>query len=252
MDHSALEDRDLESGGTGSEDELSSGSISSNKSARSVFGRLRTDILGFEGYGKDECSSSTYNMSGNSNQALYENKDSLTDKHLEQGIEQLPVTEKKNIKEKRKNSFRKASRPPRPPKGPTLDVSDLKLITEISDLAKKRRARIKRIKALREMKTKIASPSSSSSSSLIGRLAAMVATLLLFIVILFQGILSKHTSSASFKGSPEPAAAAHDLISVRFFNSTPISGGSAPSSILPKSVLLSCLSLFHCFGYVNL
>lgn len=215
MDHSASEERDLESGETGSEDELSSESISSNKPARNVFGRLREDFLGFEGYGKDECSLSTSNKS-----EISSNKDFLIDKDPEQGIERLPLSGKKHMKEKKKNSIGKASKPPRPPKGPTLDVVDLKLVTEISELAMKRRARIKRIKALQKMKAKISS--SSSSSSLNGSLAAMVATLLFLIVLFFQGILSKHSSSSSFKGYFEPATAAHDLISVRFFNSTPL------------------------------
>lgn len=220
MDHSASEERDLESGETGSEDELSSENISSNKLERNVFGRLRDDFLGFEGYGKDECSLSTSNKSEISFEFSYENKDFLIDKDPEQGIERLPLSGKKHMKEKKKNSIGKASKPPRPPKGPTLDVVDLKLVTEISELAMKRRARIKRIKALQKMKAKISS--SSSSSSLNGSLAAMVAMLLFLIVLFFQGILSKHSSSSSFKGSFEPATAAHDLISVRLFNSTPL------------------------------
>lgn len=188
MDRSASEERDLESGGTGSEDELSSESISSNKPERNVFGRLRSDFLGFEGYGKNGCSLSTYNKSGNSSEVSHGNKDLLIDKDPEQGIEPPPLLDK-HIKEKRKNSIRMASKPPRPPKGPTLDILDLKLVTEISELSMKRRARIKRIKALKKMKAKMetSSPSSSSSSSLTCSLTVMVATLFL-IVIFFQGI----------------------------------------------------------------
>lgn len=234
MDHSASEERDLESGGIGSEDELSSESISSTKPAKNVFGRLRSDFMGIEGYGKNECRLSNYNKLGSSSEALYGDKEFFIDKDPEQGIDRLPLSEKKHVKEKRKNSVRKASKPPRPPKGPTLDVLDLKLVNEISELAMKRRARMERIKALREMKAKIASSSSLSTSSLTGNLAAMVATLLFFVLILFHGILLKHSSTASFKGSPKPATAAHDLISVRFFNSTPVSADNAPSSIYPK------------------
>lgn len=185
MDRSASEERDLESGGTGSEDELSSESISSNKPERNVFGRLRSDFLGFEGYGKNGCSLSTYNKSGNSSEVSHGNKDLLIDKDPEQGIEPPPLLDK-HIKEKRKNSIRMASKPPRPPKGPTLDILDLKLVTEISELSMKRRARIKRIKALKKMKAKM--ETSSPSSSLTCSLAVMVATLLFLIVIFFQGI----------------------------------------------------------------
>lgn len=238
MDHSASEQRDLESGGTGSEIDPSRESISSKKPARTmnVFGRLRSEYLGFQGYGKDECSSSTNIKSRIFCEVSYQNKDFLIDKDPEQGIERLPpLLEKKHMKEKRKISIQKASKPPRPPKGPTLDVLDSKLVTEMSELSMKRRARIKRIKALKKMKAKIeSSSSSSSSSSLTCSLAAMVATLLFLILIFFQGFLSRHNSNASFKGSPEPAAVAHDLISVRLLNNTPVSGGNAASSIFSK------------------
>ncbi|XP_074344055.1 uncharacterized protein LOC141683256 isoform X2 [Apium graveolens] len=225
MDHSASEEGDLESGGTGSEDELSSESIRYNKPERNVFGRLKSDFLGFEGYDKDGNSWSNYYKSGSSGEVSYGTKDLLIDKDPEQVIERLPLLEKKLMKEKRENSIQKASKPPRPPKGPTLDILDLKLVTEISELSMKRRARIKRIKALKKMKAKIASsssPSSSTSSSLTCSLAAIVATLFFLIVIFFQGFLSKNSSSTNFKGSPEPAAAAQDQISVRLFNSTTI------------------------------
>ncbi|KAL8101060.1 hypothetical protein AgCh_033079 [Apium graveolens] len=191
MDHSASEEGDLESGGTGSEDELSSESIRYNKPERNVFGRLKSDFLGFEGYDKDGNSWSNYYKSGSSGEVSYGTKDLLIDKDPEQVIERLPLLEKKLMKEKRENSIQKASKPPRPPKGPTLDILDLKLVTEISELSMKRRARIKRIKALKKMKAKIASsssPSSSTSSSLTCSLAAIVATLFFLIVIFFQGI----------------------------------------------------------------
>lgn len=237
MDHSATEERDIESGGTGSEDELHSNIFSGNKRAKHMLGRLRSGFLGYDRYVNGECSSSTYSKVDTFCEDSYDNIELVVDKDLEHSIEQLPLLEKKHMNGKRKNSIRKSSKPPRPPKGPTLNVSDLKLVMEFSELAMKKRARIKRIKALRKMKAETASSSSSSafsSSSFSGSLAAMIVTLLFFVAILFQGILARHGSSTSLPGSPEPATVAHDLISVSFFNSTPGSEGTAQSSILHK------------------
>lgn len=234
MDNSASEEIDLESGGTGSEDELHSNIFSGNKRAKHMLGRLRSGFLGYNRYVKGECSSSTYSKLDTCEDS-YDNIDLVVDKDLEHSIE--PLLEKKHMNGKRKNSIRKSSKPPRPPKGPTLNVSDLKLVMEFSELAMKKRARIKRIKALRKMKAEVASSSSSSafsSSSFSGSLAAMVVTLLFFVVILFQGILARHGSSAGLPGSPEPATVAQGLISVSIFNSTSVSESIAQSSILHR------------------
>ncbi|XP_017232576.1 uncharacterized protein LOC108206703 isoform X1 [Daucus carota subsp. sativus] len=235
MDHSAAEDRDLESGGTGSEDEIHSNIFSGNKRAKRMLGRLRSGILGYDRHANSECSSSTYSKLDTFCEDSYDNIDLVVDKDLEHSIEQLPLLEKKHMNGKRKNSIRKSSKPPRPPKGPTLNVSDLKLVMEFSELAMKKRARMKRIKALRKMKAEIASSSSSSafsSSSFSGSLAAMVVTLLFFVVILFQGILARHGSSASLPGSPESTTVARGLISVSFLNSASVREGIAKSSVV--------------------
>lgn len=233
MDHSASEERDIESGGTGSEDELQSNFFLGNKRAKHMLGKLRSGFLGYNRYVKGECSSNTYSKLDTCEDS-YDNIDLVVDKDLEHSIE--PLLEKKHMNGKRKNSIGKSSKPPRPPKGPTLNVSDLKLVMEFSELAKKKRARIKRIKALRKMKAETASSSSpsASSSSFSGSLAAMVVTLLFFVVILFQGILARHGSSTSLPGSPESATVAHGLISVSFFNSTSVSESIAQSSILHR------------------
>lgn len=233
MDHSALEERDLESG-TGSDDELQNNSFLGNKRAKHMHGKLRSGFLGYNKFTKGESSSSTYSKL-DACEDSYDNIDLVVDKDLEHSIE--PLLEKKHMNGKRKNSIRKSSKPPRPPKGPTLNVSDLKLVMELSELAKKKRARIKRIKALRKMKAEIASSSSSSafsSSSFSGSLAAMLVTLLFFVVILLQGILARHSSSTGLPGSPEPATVAQGLISVSFFNSNTVSESIARNSILQK------------------
>ncbi|KAL1539146.1 hypothetical protein AAHA92_27805 [Salvia divinorum] len=93
-----------------------------------------------------------------------------------------PNSEGKTRKERR--STMSAKKPPRPPRGLSLDAADQKLIKEISELLMLKRARIERIKALK--KTKAAKGMSSSTSSA-GNLIAMLLTLLLCIVIIFQG-----------------------------------------------------------------
>lgn len=235
MDHNASEERDLESGGTGHEDETSRSTISGNKQAKNMVGRLMSGLLGYSGSANGESSASTDSKLGTSSENPHDNIELLTDKNSGQSVELMPLLEKKPVKDKRKTSFRKASKPPRPPKGPTLDVSDVKLVMEISELAMKKRARIQRIKALKKMNAEMSysspsssslpsSPSSPSSSSTSNSsLAAMVVTLLFFVLIVFQGIYSRNSSSASFQGSPEPATAVNGLISIQLYNSTPAS-----------------------------
>ncbi|XP_071721094.1 uncharacterized protein [Rutidosis leptorrhynchoides] len=105
------------------------------------------------------------------------------------------------IKEKRKKCL-SAKKPPKPPTGPhrgfSLDAADQKMIKELAELAMIKRARIERMKALMQKKTSKASSSSSSSTA---NLFAMVFTIIVFLVMLFQG-MSCQISYGTFNGSP--------------------------------------------------
>lgn len=103
--------------------------------------------------------------------------------------------ENKLVREKCKRvSNKKSPKPPRPPRSPSLDAADPKLIRELAELARLKRARIKQMKALKNMKiSKGAAPSSSN-------MLALVFTILLCIVIIFQG--NKYFSLMGFSNSP--------------------------------------------------
>ncbi|XP_050387032.1 uncharacterized protein LOC126803289 [Argentina anserina] len=100
----------------------------------------------------------------------------------------------------RNSNSRNAMKPPRPPKGPLLDAADQKLVREIVELARRKRARIEQIKAAKKTKA-------TKSSSVQSGISAMIFTLLLFCVIIFQGISSTTVPNIKTQRSPEPAVA---------------------------------------------
>ncbi|KAI4303126.1 hypothetical protein MLD38_038795 [Melastoma candidum] len=96
--------------------------------------------------------------------------------------ETLSIAEKAGKENHKKSSNRKASKPPRPPRSPLLDAADQKLIKEIAELAMLKRARSERMKALKKEKNAKAASSGSSGNAL-----ALVFTVLLIFVMVFQG-----------------------------------------------------------------
>ncbi|XP_076938338.1 uncharacterized protein LOC143606457 [Bidens hawaiensis] len=97
-----------------------------------------------------------------------------------------------------KEKPRSAKKPPRPQRALSLDAADQKLIKELAQLSMIKRARMERMKALLAQK-KASKASSSSSSSLF----AMIFTIIVFVVILFQG-MSCQISCGTLDGSPQP------------------------------------------------
>ncbi|XVF72772.1 hypothetical protein PTKIN_Ptkin12aG0147600 [Pterospermum kingtungense] len=222
MDHLFSVERDievdLESGGTTSEDERTKDHASSNLQTKRTFSRVWTDLLSFDRIGKGEYGINSCSSSSSFSVVDGENMEFLVDKisEGEENHELVALVEKSFREEKcKKTNSRKPPKPPRPPKGPLLDAADQKLVREIAELAMRKRARMKRIKAMKKMKAAKASSSSSSIS-------AMVITVLFFLVILFQGICSRHSASVMLEGSPAPAVGSSDgLISVQFYKSFP-------------------------------
>uniref|UniRef100_A0A5B7BLA5 Transmembrane protein n=1 Tax=Davidia involucrata TaxID=16924 RepID=A0A5B7BLA5_DAVIN len=222
---------DLESGEITSEEDTSKDLISGNRQAKNLLTRVVSGLLGFKGLVGGQSGVNSCSNLGKFSEVAVENVELLPDKNLveEDSGEHVAIMDKNRVKEKRKKTnYKKAPKPPRPPKGPSLDAADLKLVKEISELAMKKRARIERMKALKNMK---ASSSSSNSS-----VPAMVITLLFCLVILFQGLCSRSSSSESFHGSPEPAVVTQDLISVQFYNNLSTSDSTGHSSESPNSV----------------
>ncbi|XP_065853558.1 uncharacterized protein [Euphorbia lathyris] len=91
------------------------------------------------------------------------------------------VTEKARDSEEEKK--KRIAKPPRPPKAPLLDMADIKLLREMTELAKLKRARVQRIKALKKKRKE-------NASSLSINILPMLVTIVFFIVIIFQGLLS--------------------------------------------------------------
>lgn len=81
----------------------------------------------------------------------------------------------------KKMSNKKPPRPPRPPRGPSLDAADQKLIREITELAKLKRARMERMRALKMANNARASSYSNKT------VLALVFTVIVFLVVIFQG-----------------------------------------------------------------
>ncbi|XVF22052.1 hypothetical protein REPUB_Repub12eG0140900 [Reevesia pubescens] len=209
---------DLESGGNTSEDERTKDHVSSNFQTKRTFSRVWSDILSSDRVGKGECGINLCSSSSSFGVVEGENMDFLVDKNSEgeENHELMALVEKNFAEDKcKKTNSRKPPKPPRPPKGPLLDAADQKLVREIAELAMRKRARMKRIRAMKKMK---AAKASSSSSIL----SAMVITVLFCLVILFQGISSRHGASVMLLGSPAPAVGSSEgLISVQFYKSFP-------------------------------
>ena len=102
----------------------------------------------------------------------------LTDENLDLE-EQKAEAEKK----KKKKGGRKPPKPPRPTRGVSLDAADQKVIQQISELAMMKRARIERMKAVLRMKN-------SRPSFLSSNFWPLLVTILLCVLILWQGIFS--------------------------------------------------------------
>lgn len=210
MDHTILEDRDLESGGTTSEED--------------VFGKAHYIHA---------C-----NHLNSFSQVVVENEccAACAANNKSGGVGGLEV---KKVKDKRKStSSKKPPKPPRPPRGLSLDAADQKLIKEISELAMMKRARVERMRTLKKMKAAKASPSNSN-------LYATVITVLFCLVIVFQGLFSRSSSRVSFGGSPESSVASSGgFISVQYHNNLSDGNTEGPGSLPPnfiEEVLLSNL-----------
>ncbi|KAF3456381.1 hypothetical protein FNV43_RR01031 [Rhamnella rubrinervis] len=213
---------DLESGVVGSSDE-----DSSNTPASSAKGQSKTLLTKFcggivDGLIKVDDSVGCGHAS-NTNGISHHNVMVLD------GDEVVDHVKKTAVKEKRKKSSnKKPPKPPRPPRGPSLDAADQKLIKEISEIAMLKRARTERMKALKKMK---AAKTSSSNSNVF----AMVFTILFCLVIIFQGISSRRSSTLSFQGSPVSSGATEDgLISVQFYSNPSASTPHGPGSESPN------------------
>lgn len=172
MDPTILEERDLESGGTTSEEDTTCRDAQPNK----LFGRARSGSVEDYKHSCNQISSfSDVVLDTECCACAANNKKSAES-------ESVGVLEPKKVKDKRKStSSKKPPKPPRPPRGLSLDAADQKLIKEISDLAMLKRARVERMKALKKMK---AAKTSTSNSNLY----ATLITVLFCLVIVFQGI----------------------------------------------------------------
>ncbi|XP_006644101.1 uncharacterized protein LOC102699440 isoform X2 [Oryza brachyantha] len=154
-------------------------------------------------------------------------EDRTSDGEMKVGL----LDKSKGDKEKKKRS-KKPPRPPRPPSASPLDAADQKLISELSELAMLKRARVERMKALKKMKN-------SKPASSIGNLVALIITVIFCLVILWQGVFSRHWASISFHGSPISSGRSHaSLISIQFYKknettTSPQSFPAAPNTGIP-------------------
>ncbi|XP_043687151.1 uncharacterized protein LOC122638311 [Telopea speciosissima] len=216
---------DLECGGTNGEEEGNKEPCTVAKPTKKLLGRVWDGFVSFDGAIKVERAMSLVNSSSSAD-VCPENPEMLTEKKSGQD-EPLGLGENKILKEKRKKtSSKKPAKPPRPPRGPSLDAADMKLVREISELAMLKRARIERMKALKKIKAVKATSSSSS-------VCAMVVTILFCLVMIFQGMCSKSSSSVTFQGSPETAVG---LISVPYNKTLSASDANGPNTLSPNFV----------------
>ncbi|KAM0071199.1 hypothetical protein Hdeb2414_s0001g00022211 [Helianthus debilis subsp. tardiflorus] len=192
--------------------------VTANKRAKTVV-RYVGETFSFEASEDDgECSSSSYLISLKSSDDGYEDMESLKHTKFDKNGQQTQLLEKTQLKEKRKiSNSKKAPKPPRPRKGLSLDAADLQLVKEIAEQTMKKRARVERLKSLKKRRAvKAASPPQGSSNISI---FAMAITVLFFIVIIFQGFGSGHSSTFTFENSPKSAGEPSDgLISVQLGN----------------------------------
>lgn len=122
-----------------------------------------------------------------SNLNINDIESSINDKSEGEKRENMPLTEKTQLKEKHKAKHsKKASKPPRPRRGPSLTASDLRLVKEISEMVMKKRARIERLRSLKKLRSARSAPVAAAESSNMS-LFAMAITVLCLIVIIFQG-----------------------------------------------------------------
>ncbi|KAK4798071.1 hypothetical protein SAY86_030397 [Trapa natans] len=116
-------------------------------------------------------------------------------------------------------------KPPRPPRGPSLDAADQELIREITELAKLRRARIERMRAL-----KIAN--NVKSSSYPNRTPfALVFTVMVILVLIFQGMSPKAEAPFMSLEGPSPGSA-DGLISLQHYQNSPVNYVNPPADSL--------------------
>ncbi|OAY70856.1 hypothetical protein ACMD2_09931 [Ananas comosus] len=153
-------------------------------------------------------------------------------------VEKEGLVQKPEAEKPKKKRPKKPPKPPRPPKPLALDSADEKLIREMSELATMKRARIERMKELKRMKN-----AKSASSVPSTNLGALVITILFCLVIIWQGVFSRNSSSLSFRGSPESSVNG-GLISVQFYNNVSmISPGGSTSASTDDVTALSRLSV---------
>ncbi|KAE8664902.1 hypothetical protein F3Y22_tig00112738pilonHSYRG00884 [Hibiscus syriacus] len=212
---------DLERGGTTSEDERTKDDVSQSLQTKRTLSGVWSDLWSFNRIVKGESGINSCGSTSSFGAVPDENAEFLTDKNSEgeENHEPLALAEK-NIREVKckKTNTRKPPKPPRPPKGPMLDAADQKLVREIAELAMRKRARMKRIKTMKRMKEAKASSSSTSRY-------AMVITILICFIILFQVICSRQGASVMLEGSSAPAVGSSEgLISVQFYKSFPMTG----------------------------
>ncbi|XP_044502460.1 uncharacterized protein LOC123223368 [Mangifera indica] len=207
MDHLASKERHLEADPESaeiSEADRTKDTVSANRQTNRIIswiwtGQFSSDASVHGNCGNLYCNSSKFG------EAVGENAELMMDKNSEEeGNKKVGNSEKKCMEGKCKKTNSKMSpKPPRPPKGPTLDAADQMLVREIAEIAARKHARIERVKALKKMK---AAKASASNSTLLG----MIITLVFCIIIVFQGLCSRNSSSLSVLGSPAPAVTASE------------------------------------------
>ncbi|KAH9605517.1 hypothetical protein KSS87_014227 [Heliosperma pusillum] len=161
--------------------------------------------------------------------------DSSSDDQLESV--RLVVVEKisrgvgrKVVKEKGKGmSAKKHPKPPRPPRGLSLDSADQKLIKELHELARVKRARVERMKALKKAKE-------SRPRSLKNQLFATLLTILFCLVLFFQGISSRTSTTTNMRETHylSDIAKQHRTISVQQYSVSSVANLNVPGSESPR------------------
>ncbi|KAJ8498291.1 hypothetical protein OPV22_008843 [Ensete ventricosum] len=131
----------------------------------------------------------------------------------------LEITKKKGCK--------KPPKPPRPPNSLPSDAANQKLMKEISEIAMMKRARIER------MKKKV---KDANSARINGNLWALIVTILFVLVIIWQGVLPRGSSSGISNGHAESSVETRGgLISIHFYKNASGNTPQASTSMSPNS-----------------
>ncbi|XP_074281526.1 uncharacterized protein LOC141606339 [Silene latifolia] len=142
---------------------------------------------------------------------------------------------RKVVKEKGKAiSAKKHPKPPRPPRGLSLDSADQKLIKELHELARVKRARVERMKALKKAKE-------SRPRSLKNQLFATLLTILFCLVLFFQGISSRTSTTTNIRETQylSDIAKQHRIISVQQYSVSSVANLNVADSESPRNFSLN-------------